>query len=202
MTRMFTTEFAVAAISTAPISPPTVALSIGRMSRPAVSATMAITATLKAIRSNGRCCAPWMTPVATSSSNAPAAQPYSTIAATAKTNVSETTPPLPSALIGTGKRSANVAAAVSAAREISVRPLCAVVPNSYAAAIRIPSPARQTGAIRRESRRGVTAWVLTVWLLPGELVGERLPGELPQQDCDQHQDGHESDQLWLPLQHP
>src|SRR5262249_13657721 len=134
--------------------------------------------------------------------NAPAAQPYKTIAATAKTNVSETTPPLPSALIGTGKRSANVAAAVSAASETSVRPLCAVVANSYAAATRIPSPAAQTGAIRKESRRGRTAWGPTVLLLPGELVGERFPRELPEQCCDQHQDGHESDQLWLPLQHP
>src|SRR5689334_5841352 len=127
-----------------------------------------------------------MAPVAKSSSNAPAAQPYSTIAATAKTNVSETTPPLPSALIGTGNRSARVAAAVSAASEMSVRPLCAVVANSYAAAIKIPRPARQTGAIRKESRRGVAACVLTVGRLPGELVGERFPGELTQQRCDQH----------------
>jgi hypothetical protein len=28
-----------------------------------------------------------------------------------------------------------------------------------------------------------------------------LPGELTQQGCDQYQDNHEGNQLWLPLQH-
>src|SRR5512133_572567 len=64
----------------------------------------------------------------------------------------------------------------------------------------MPSPTRQTGAIRRLSRRGVTAWVLTSGALPGEL-GRRFPRELPEQCGDQHQDSDESDQLWLPLQH-
>jgi hypothetical protein len=65
--------------------------------------------------------------VAASRSSAPAAHPKRTIAATAKTNVSEVTPPPVSALIGTGNRSARVAAAVSAARLISSRALCSVV---------------------------------------------------------------------------
>src|SRR6266536_2154028 len=56
--------------------------------------------------------------------------------------------------------------------------------------------------MRAVSLRGVTAWELTERVLPGELVGDRLPRELAQQCCDQHQHGHESDQLWLPLQHP
>src|SRR5919204_6904978 len=124
------------------------------------------------------------------------------MAATAKTNVSETTPPLDSALIGTGKRSASVAAAVSASRLIMVRPLCSLVAKWYPAATRIPPPARQTGRMRAVSRRGLTACVLTVSGLPGELVGERFPRELSQERSQQHQDGHESDQLWLPLQHP
>ena len=103
-----------------------------------------------------------MIDVAVSSSKAPAAQPNSTIAATAKTNVSEMTPPPLSALIGTGNRSASVAAAVNAMRLISSDPMWSVVAKTYAAATRIPSPARQTGTIRNVSRRGVTAWELTV----------------------------------------
>ena len=71
-----------------------------------------------------------MIEVAASRSRAPAAHPKSTIAATAKTKVSETTPPPLSALIGTGKRSASVAAAVRAARLISARPVCSVVANT------------------------------------------------------------------------
>ena len=38
--------------------------------------------------------------------------------------------------------------------------------------------------------------------LPGELVGDLLPRELPQKGRNEHQDGHEGDQLGLPLQHP
>src|SRR5690242_11497345 len=140
-----------------------------------------------------------MIDVAVSRSSAPAAQPNRTIAATAKTNVSEMTPPPLSALIGTGNRSASVAATVNAARLISSGPVCSAVAKTYAAAMRIPSPARQTGTIRKFSRRGVTAWALMLSVLPGEL--ERFPGELPQQCRNQHQDSHESDQLWLPLQH-
>src|SRR5437588_782325 len=201
MKRMLTTESAVAAINTRATSPPTVSSLIGEISAPAASATIASTATLNAIRWKGRCCARWIAPVATRSSSAPAAQPYSTIAATANTNVSETTPPPLSTLIGTGKRSASVAAAVSAASRISVLPLCSVVAKTYAAATSTASPARQTGTRRAVSRRGVTACVLTARGLPGELVGERRPRELCQQRCDQHHDHHESDQLWLPLQH-
>jgi hypothetical protein len=48
----------------------------------------------------------------------------------------------------------------------------------------------------------VTACVLTVSVLPGELVGECFPRELSEHRCDQHQDNHESEQLVLPLQHP
>src|SRR5438874_292070 len=85
---------------------------------------------------------------------------------------------------------------------MSVRSLCAVVAKTYAAARRTPRPARQTGRRRAVSRRGVTACALTMRLLPGELVGERLPRELSQQCRKQHEDGDESDQLGLPLQHP
>src|ERR1700704_3712448 len=115
--------------------------------------------------------------VAASSRRAPAAHPKRTIAATANTNVSESTPPPVSALMGTGNRSASVAAAVSAARLISARPLCAVVAKTYVAATRTPSPATQTGRTRALSRRDVTACELTSDLEPGELV-ERVPGEL------------------------
>jgi hypothetical protein len=99
--------------------------------------------------------------VAVTSRSAPAAQPKSTIAATANTNVSEITPPPVSELIGTGNRSASVAAAVSAARLISVRLLCPLVASSYAAATRTPSPARQTGTMRAVSLRGAAARELT-----------------------------------------
>ncbi len=72
---MFTTELAVAAIRTRAMSGPTLSLSIGEIKRPAASATIASTATLNAMRWNGRCCAAWMVPVATSSSSAPADHP-------------------------------------------------------------------------------------------------------------------------------
>src|SRR5436853_1047053 len=139
--------------------------------------------------------------VAASRSKAPAAQPKRTIAATANTKVSESTPPPVSALIGTGKRSASVAAAVSAARLISARAPCAVVAKTYPAAIRTPRPARQTGTMRALSRRDVTACELTSGLEPGELF-EGVPGELTRDCRDEHQDRHESNQLRLPLQHP
>src|SRR5207253_10372693 len=77
-----------------------------------------------------------------------------------------------------------------------------VVAKKYAAATRTPSPARQTGSSSAVSRREGTACVLTLRLLPGELVGDRIPGELSQECRNQHQDGYEGDQLWLPLQHP
>src|SRR6266511_1117754 len=199
---MFTHESAVAATTTRAVSAPTLSPLIGAISAPATSATIESTATLNEMRWNGRCSSSWIVAVATRSRIAPAAQPYRTIAATANTNVSETTPPPLSALIGTGNRSASVAAAGRAARLMSVRPLCAVVAKTYAAATSIARPARQTGRIRAVSRRGVTAWELTVRVLPGELVGDRLPRELSQQCGKEHHEGHESDQLWLPLQHP
>ena len=154
---MFTMLSAVAATTTRAITAPTLSPWIGAIKAPAASATSASTATLKEMRCNGRCWASWTMAVAASRRSAPAAHPKSTIAATAKTNVSEVTPPPVSALIGTGNRSARVAAAVSAARLISSRALCSVVAKTYAAALRTPRPARQTGRIRAFSRRDVTA---------------------------------------------
>src|SRR5439155_2955719 len=122
------------------------------------------------------------------------------MAATANTNVSERTPP-PSGLIGTGKRSARVAAAVRAASPTSSRPLCPVVANSYPAATRTARPAMQTGKMRAASRRGVTAVEVTSAPLPGQLV-DRIPGELPERDRNEHDQGHQEDQPGLPLQHP
>src|SRR2546421_3240764 len=122
------------------------------------------------------------------------------MAATANTNVSDRTPP-PSGLIGTGKRSARVAAAVRAASPTSSRPLWPVVANSYPAATRTPRPAMQTGKMRAASRRGVTAVEVTSAPLPGQLV-DRFPGELPERDRNEHDQGHQEDQPGLPLQHP
>src|SRR5439155_8546699 len=113
-------------------------------------------------------------------------------------NVSERTPP-PSGLIGTGNRSASVAAAVRAASPISSRPPCAVVPNSYAAATSTPRPATQTGKIRAASLRGGAA-VEVIRPLPGQLF-DAVPGELTERGRDEHDEGHEDDQPGLPLQH-
>src|SRR3954468_7315033 len=151
------------------------------------------------MRCSGRCCASWTIPVAASKSSAPAAQPYRTIAATAKTNVSERTPP-PSGLIGTGNRSASAAAAVSAAIPARSRPLCDDVANSYAAATRTPRPATQTGTMRAASFRGVPAEELMPRPLPGQLV-ERVPRQLSDRGRNEHEDEQETDQPRLPLQH-
>src|SRR5919202_249230 len=120
--------------------------------------------------------------------------------ATANTKVSETTPPPLSALIGTGNRSASVAAATSAAKPISSRPLCGVVANEYPAATSTPKPATQTGRMRTASLFGVTAWELMPKRLPGQLF-EGVPRELSERGRNERQDSQESDQTGLPLQH-
>src|ERR1700745_1719803 len=82
----------------------------------------------------------------------PAAQPKSTIEATPKTNESDT-PPVSTPSTGTGKRSARVEAASSAARPMSVVVLCGGTANEAAAAHATPRPATHTGT-RTASNRG------------------------------------------------
>src|SRR5262249_59306476 len=117
-----------------------------------------------------------------------------------KTNVSERTPP-PSGLIGTGNRSASVAAAVNAASPISSCAVWLDVANSYAAATRTPRPATQTGMMSAASLLGGAAVEVTSLPLPGELV-DGVPGELTERDRNDDDQGQQDDQPALPLQHP
>ena len=85
--------------------------------------------------------------------NRPAAQPKRTIEATPKTNESET-PPVSIPSTGTGKLSASVEAASSAASPTSVVVLCGVTANESAAAQATPKPATHTGTMTARTRVG------------------------------------------------
>src|SRR5207253_9269684 len=107
----------------------------------------------------------------------------------------------PPGLLGTGTRSARVAAAVSAASPISSRPLWLSVANWYPAATSTPRPATQTGVMRAASLRGGAAVEVTPAPLPGELV-DRVPSQLTEHDRNERDHREEDDQPGFPLQHP
>src|SRR5689334_6984754 len=135
---------------------------------------------------------------ASATTSTPAAQPKRTIEATPKTNESDT-PPASIPSTGTGKRSASVDAPSSAARPISVVVLCGVTAKDARAARVTARPAAQTGTITARSRvGGETREGMAP--LPVEVVTD-LDAETGQHDRDEHDDGDQSDEPWLPVEH-
>src|SRR5262245_65568341 len=120
------------------------------------------------MRIGGRCSISWVIAGARNTTSKPAAQPKRTIDATPKTNESDT-PPVSTPSTGTGKRSARVEAASSAARPTSVVVLCGVTANEAAAAQATPRPATHTGR-RTASNRGGGKARRGVQALPEQVV--------------------------------
>src|SRR6476619_318850 len=150
------------------------------------------------MRKGGRCSSTWVMAGARQTTNSPAAQPNSTIDATPKTKESDT-PPVSIPSTGTGKRSARVEAASSAARPTRVVVLCGVTANESTAAHATPKPAAQTGAMTARTRVGGRTR-LVMARLPVQVVGE-LFGQATERDQDEREDGDEGDESWAPVQH-
>src|ERR1044072_8093498 len=127
----------------------------------------------------------------------PDAQHKSKIESTPKTNESET-PPVSIPSTGTGKRSARVEAASSAAKPTRGVVLCGVTANEIAPAQATARPAAQTGTMTARTRAGGGTRFFMA-RLPVKGVGE-VCGQATERDQDKREDGDEGDESRAPVQ--